>query len=84
MWRTRPFIRVLLTTLSAACLLLVLNPSPPLPFLDLVNTIGDYVPNLPGTPTPDLTFVRVAVFEQNAFHDGESPPRFRFDDWLPD
>ncbi|GFZ43900.1 hypothetical protein JCM24511_01620 [Saitozyma sp. JCM 24511] len=69
MWRTRPFIRVLLTTLSAACLLLVLNPSPPLPFLDLVNTIGDYVPNLPGTPTPGLTSVRVAVFEQNAFHD---------------
>ena len=73
MWRTPPFIRVLLILFSIACLaplFPVLHPSPTLPLLDLVNTIGDYVPDLSGTQTHDLTSVRVAVFEQTPFHDG--------------
>lgn len=75
MWRTPSLIRILLILLSIACLVPlfpVLHPSPTLPLLDLVNTLGDYVPNLSGTGAPDLTSVRVAVFEQTPFHDGGS------------
>lgn len=75
MWRTPPLIRILLILLSIACLVPlfpVLNPSPTLPLLDLVNTIGDFVPNLSGTLALDLASVRVAVFEQTPFHDGRS------------